>query len=339
MLASVSTTEGRRRRVDGRDAEAEDDRRRPALSVFMPDRLALVKGPPAPRRAHLDRLAAALWPARAELAPDYSRALAQRNALIGRIRRGGEQRAARGLGPRARRRAPCRWSRRAPRPPPSWPSPSPQPPRRSASSGMPSFATGRQPASSTLRGSPPSSPRAARRPRPRLHDLGPAPRRGRAAPGGRAAAPLRVAGPAAPGLLALLFAEREALRRARRTLPLMLLDDVMSELDPERRRRLVEAISAGGQVLITATEAEHVPAARRSADVRESRSARARSSRWRRERASAVADRRPLGDSLARVLAESAPRTLLAEVQAAWPRPAGRRSPRAPSPSPSALER
>ncbi len=41
----------------------------------------------------------------------------------------------------------------------------------------------------------------------------------------------------------------------------MLLDDVMSELDPERRERLVrDARGGGGQALITATEAAHVPA-------------------------------------------------------------------------------
>ena len=39
-------------------------------------------------------------------------------------------------------------------------------------------------------------------------------------------------------LLALLFAEREALLEGRAVAPLMLLDDVMSELDPERRERL-----------------------------------------------------------------------------------------------------
>ena len=38
---------------------------RPALAIFLPERLALVKGPPAVRRAHLDRFFAALWPARA----------------------------------------------------------------------------------------------------------------------------------------------------------------------------------------------------------------------------------------------------------------------------------
>jgi DNA replication and repair protein RecF len=43
--------------------------------------------------------------------------------------------------------------------------------------------------------------------------------------------------------------------------PLLLLDDVMSELDAERRLRLAELLRGGGQALITATEAEHVPGA------------------------------------------------------------------------------
>jgi DNA replication and repair protein RecF len=60
-------------------------------------------------------------------------------------------------------------------------------------------------------------------------------------------------------LLALLFAERDALVEARRTPPLMLLDDVMSELDLERRGRLVELVRAGGQAVVTTTEPEHVP--------------------------------------------------------------------------------
>ena len=58
------------------------------MAIFLPDRLALVKGPPAFRRAHLDRLCAALWPARAEARRRYGRALAQRNALLGRVRSG-----------------------------------------------------------------------------------------------------------------------------------------------------------------------------------------------------------------------------------------------------------
>jgi DNA replication and repair protein RecF len=60
-------------------------------------------------------------------------------------------------------------------------------------------------------------------------------------------------------LLALLLAEREALLEVRGEQPLMLLDDVMSELDPERRRRLVERLAPAGQALITATEPSQVP--------------------------------------------------------------------------------
>ena len=41
----------------------------------------------------------------------------------------------------------------------------------------------------------------------------------------------------------------------------MLLDDVMSELDPEHRRLLVALLAGSGQALITATESEQVPGA------------------------------------------------------------------------------
>src|SRR5277367_6749411 len=61
---------------------------RPLVSVFLPDRLELVKGPPAVRRAHLDQVVCAIWPARGSVRRDYSRVLAQRNALLARIRAG-----------------------------------------------------------------------------------------------------------------------------------------------------------------------------------------------------------------------------------------------------------
>ena len=41
----------------------------------------------------------------------------------------------------------------------------------------------------------------------------------------------------------------------------MLLDDVMSELDADRRMLLAELVRDGGQAVITATEPEHVPGA------------------------------------------------------------------------------
>jgi DNA replication and repair protein RecF len=61
------------------------------------------------------------------------------------------------------------------------------------------------------------------------------------------------------GLLALLFAERDALLAAGSTTPLMLLDDVMSELDAGRRERLVERLLEGGQSIITAAETDLIP--------------------------------------------------------------------------------
>ncbi len=57
---------------------------RPQIVVFAPDRLMLVQGSPQGRRAHLDQLTAALWPARAGARAQYGRALAQRNALLHR---------------------------------------------------------------------------------------------------------------------------------------------------------------------------------------------------------------------------------------------------------------
>ena len=45
----------------------------------------------------------------------------------------------------------------------------------------------------------------------------------------------------------------------------MLLDDVMSELDRDRRAALVELLTeGGGQALITTTDLEHVPGSVRS---------------------------------------------------------------------------
>jgi DNA replication and repair protein RecF len=67
------------------------------------------------------------------------------------------------------------------------------------------------------------------------------------------------------GLLGWLLAEREALADRREAPPVMLLDDVMSELDAERREALIELLRSGeGQSVITATDSEHVPGAEQS---------------------------------------------------------------------------
>jgi DNA replication and repair protein RecF len=62
-------------------------------------------------------------------------------------------------------------------------------------------------------------------------------------------------------VLALKIAELHHASECNRETPLLLLDDVASELDEERRARLFETISSMAcQTLITITEREHLPA-------------------------------------------------------------------------------
>ena len=63
-------------------ATSLDAPQRPLVSVFLPDRLDLIKGVPALRRAHLDRFVTALWPARTAVRRAYAQSLAQRNSLL-----------------------------------------------------------------------------------------------------------------------------------------------------------------------------------------------------------------------------------------------------------------
>ncbi|MBA3263578.1 MAG: AAA family ATPase, partial [Thermoleophilaceae bacterium] len=89
LEAGFQPGEAKHLRVDGNSvASFAALDARPLVSVFLPERLELVKGAPASRRAHLDQVVAALWPARAGGRSAYSRALAQRNALLARIRTG-----------------------------------------------------------------------------------------------------------------------------------------------------------------------------------------------------------------------------------------------------------
>ncbi len=268
MLAAISRAEGRMRRVDGRAATPDDDRRRPAISVFMPDRLALVKGPPAPRRAHLDRLIAALWPARAGLRSGYERTLSQRNALLGRVRHGGspagldawDRELAASAGPLLIARAEVTAALGEPFA------------RTAALLGLEGEAR-LEYRPCTADADPEAIERglAERRPADRKRGFttwGPHRDELELSRAGRSLRRYGSQGQQRLALLALLFAEREVLRAARRTLPLMLLDDVMSELDPDRRERLVGLLAEGGQALITATERAHVPGPPAAAAIR-----------------------------------------------------------------------
>ncbi len=59
--------------------------------------------------------------------------------------------------------------------------------------------------------------------------------------------------------LALRLAEARLLRSRRGEPPLLLLDDVLSEMDSSRARSVIEAVSGYDQLLVTATEVERFP--------------------------------------------------------------------------------
>jgi DNA replication and repair protein RecF len=261
LLASISREEGRRHLLDGKPADpAEVSRRRPPVAVFSPDRLALVKGAPAERRAHLDSYVAARWPARAGLRKRYGQALAQRNALVARLARGNPAGDLEVWDAALAEAAEALVASRA----------------DAAAELIEPFGIAAEELGLSAAAELAYAPRAAGSAveiraglaERRDADL----RLGRTSWGphldelkieadGRSLRRYGSQGQQRMGLLALLFAEREALLGAHRVAPLLLLDDVMSELDPQRRGRLVERLANGGQALITAAAEESVPAA------------------------------------------------------------------------------
>lgn len=260
LLASVSRSEGRRHLLDGSPADAATiARNRPPVAVFAPDRLALVKGPPAERRAHLDRFVAARWPSRADLRQRFGQALAQRNALVARI--------AAGRGPAADLDA---WDVTT-----AEAAASLVEARADAVAELADpFAEAGEELGMEGAASIAYAPRAsgsAEEIRAGLVERREADMRlGRTSwgphldelkieLGGRSLRRYGSQGQQRAGLLALLFAERDALLEARRVAPLLLLDDVMSELDPARRERLVDRLSTGGQALVTAAAMDSLP--------------------------------------------------------------------------------
>jgi DNA replication and repair protein RecF len=268
LLASVSRTEGRRHLLDGGPADpATLTRSRPPVAVFAPDRLVLVKGPPAERRAHLDAFVAARWPARSELRKRYGQALAQRNALLSRLAAGIG--AADDLGiwdaSLAAAAAPLVAARDAAVTELADPF--------AAAAGELGLEAAALEYAPRANGSG-EQIRAGLEERrgqdirlgrsswgPHLDEL-------KVTAGGRSLRRYGSQGQQRAALLALLFAEREALMAARRATPLLLLDDVMSELDPARRERLVRRLDDGGQALITAADEDSLPPAALSSLLR-----------------------------------------------------------------------
>jgi DNA replication and repair protein RecF len=269
LLASVSRAEGRRHLLDGNPADpATLSRSRPPVAVFSPDRLSLIKGPPGERRAHLDGFIAARWPSRTELRQRFGQALAQRNALVARVAAG--HGAAGQLDTWDASVAEAAAALIAAR-------------GEAVAELSPPFAAAAEELGLEGGGEVVYAPRATGS--AEEIQLGLAERReadlrlGRTSwgphldevkfnAGTRSLRRYGSQGQQRAALLALLFAERDVLLEARRVVPLLLLDDVMSELDPERRDRLVERLGIGGQAVISAAAEDSLPPQARDGMVR-----------------------------------------------------------------------
>jgi DNA replication and repair protein RecF len=82
----VEAGAGKRAKANGAPLRATEQLRSETTTlVFTPDRLGVVKGAPAARRAYFDRSIGRLSPARAQLAADYGVAVSQRNASLRRV--------------------------------------------------------------------------------------------------------------------------------------------------------------------------------------------------------------------------------------------------------------
>jgi DNA replication and repair protein RecF len=256
LEVTIRRGEGKRARLNGAPLRAAEQLR--ALTstlVFTPDRLGVVKGPPAVRRAYLDRVLGRLAPARAALPAEYGAAVAQRNAALRRVSMGGSGRDA--VEP---------WSERV------------------ATLGAelvaarlgvlallePAFAAradefGLGSVSLRYDGEPPT-PEALAAALDRDLDrgvtsLGPHLDDFVIAAADRDLRSFGSQGEQRLALLALLLAEAETIADRTGVPPLLLLDDVLSELDPARRKILAARVRSAGQALVTATDAAMLPAA------------------------------------------------------------------------------
>ncbi len=253
LRVSLSTGEPKRAVVNGaRLATAEQLRRTVQTLVFTPDRLAVVKGGPAARRAYFDRAIGRLFPGRAALPADYGAAVAQRNAALRRVSLGLSSRDT--IAPWTEQAAALGAELVA---------------SRLAVLGQlePGFALrleelGLAGGRLAYQGEPPSVGQLeARLDRdvergttgigPHLDDVG-------VAVGTRELRGFGSQGEQRLAVLALILAEAELLAREGPP-PLLLLDDVLSELDPGRRRTLAATIAGMGQTVITATSAAALP--------------------------------------------------------------------------------
>jgi DNA replication and repair protein RecF len=234
---------------------AEQLRGEIATLAFTPDRLVVVKGGPAARRAYFDRVLARLFPARATLPTEYGAAVSQRNAALRRVSLGMSSRAA--LEPwteQVARLGAALVHARA----------------ETLSLLAPAFAEragelGVPDGSLCYEADPPSVEalearldrdveRGATGLGPHLDDV-------EIRSGERDLRAFGSQGEQRLAVLSLLLAEAALVAERRQVPPLLLLDDALSELDARRRRLLSERIGRSGQTIVTATGPEALPLA------------------------------------------------------------------------------
>ncbi len=254
VSVSLSTRAAKRATLNGaRLATAEQLRREIETLVFTPDRLAIVKGGPAARRAYFDRTLARLQPARATLSPDYAATVAQRNAALRRVASGLSSRDA--IAPWTEQAVALGGELIAAR-------------TETLAALEPGFCEiagelGLVDATLVYEGEPASTAaldarlerdleRAATSAGPHLHDV-------RLLSAGRDLRSFGSQGEQRLTVLALLLAEARVLASRRDAPPLLLLDDVLSELDPGRRRVLAGLVAQMGQTVVTATQRSALP--------------------------------------------------------------------------------
>ncbi len=250
LAVTLRQGQAKEARVNGAKLpSAETLRREVATLVFTPDRLAVVKGGPAARRAYFDRALGRLYPSRASVPQDYLAALAQRNAALRRVQLGLSGRDA--LDPWTEQVVALGAELVAQRGE-TLAALGPGFAERAEELGLPAAQLGYD-------GSPPT--RAALDARldrdlerggtglgPHLDDV-------LIGSGERDLRQYGSQGEQRLAVLSLLLAEAELLPSP----PLLLLDDVLSELDPGRRQVLAERIAGMGQAMITATHRSALP--------------------------------------------------------------------------------
>ena len=253
-LTLVLSQKGKEARMNGAPLRtAEQLRSQVATLVFTPDRLTVVKGGPAARRAYFDRALGRLVPGRAGVPADYASAIAQRNAALRRVSLGLSSRDA--LSPWTTRVAELGTALVEAR-------------REAVALLEPGFAeTARELGLEAARLEYDAEPPTVEELEARLDravdrgttGLGPHLDDVALLAGTRDLRGFGSQGEQRLTVHSLLLAEAALIGERRGVPPLLLLDDVLSELDPARRETLARRVRGVGQAVITSTTARALP--------------------------------------------------------------------------------